>query len=110
MLWYHDFDSLRFIAHFETTLLNSRRHVMLLRFTTSLLALTILAAPAASEVIFDVDFDAMTVGLPPSTGGPPDEPSSLHVGPNTSCTVMADFAGLAQKPVVLVEGTSQAHS
>lgn len=76
---------------------------MMPRLSIVLCFCTVVATPAASLVLFDVDFDAMTVGLPPSAGGPPSEPSIVASGPNTSCTVVASSGGLAQQPVELVD-------
>ncbi len=73
-----------------------------------LLALVLMLVPVSvgADVIFDVDFNGMSVGLPPTAGGPPGEPSSVTADPGTECLVVESYAGLTSRPVYLSDATT----
>jgi hypothetical protein len=63
---------------------------------------------AGAGVVFDVDFDEMSVGSPPSTGLARIEPSGCFAVSPTSCLVQQQYGDLQNKPLVFVDGSTAA--
>ncbi len=66
-----------------------------------ILVLNLAPAFSSAEIVFDVDFNSMTVDLPPDATGPPNAPSLVDIQENTECLVVESFAGLNDQPVLL---------
>ena len=68
---------------------------------TFLLLLTVLLArpeSSSAQQLFDVNFNSLQTGSPPSAGGASHEPTQVVAEPNTECLVVGSYAGLTDQP------------